>query len=77
MVEDTGTGLTAGATERLYEPFFTTKAKGMGLGLAICRTIMEMHHGRLSVGPRASGPGTTVCLALPLDGVPAAGGRPA
>ncbi len=57
MVEDTGTGLTAGATERLYEPFFTTKAKGMGLGLAICRTIVEMHHGRLSVGPRASGPG--------------------
>ena len=53
MVEDTGTGLTAGAIERLYEPFFTTKAKGMGLGLAICRTIVEMHHGRLSVGPRA------------------------
>jgi two-component system sensor kinase FixL len=36
VIEDTGIGLTAAAAERLYEPFFTTKAKGMGLALAIC-----------------------------------------
>jgi signal transduction histidine kinase len=67
MVEDTGSGLPAAAAERLYEPFFTTKATGMGMGLAICRSIVELHQGRLSVAPRASGPGTTACLTLPLE----------
>ena len=66
VVEDAGVGLSAVAAERLYEPFFTTKPKGLGLGLAICRTIVEMHDGRLSVAPRASGPGTTVRMAVPL-----------
>jgi len=67
VVEDTGIGLPAAAAERLYEPFFTTKAKGMGMGLAICRPIVEMHHGRLSVAPRPSGPGTRVRLTVPLE----------
>jgi two-component system CheB/CheR fusion protein len=67
FVDDTGIGLAAAVTARLYEPFFTTKPHGMGMGLAISRTIVELHHGRLSVGPRESGPGTTVRLVLPVS----------
>jgi two-component system CheB/CheR fusion protein len=66
--DDTGAGVSAAAAERLYEPFFTTKEQGMGMGLAICLTIAEMHRGRLFVEPRASGRGTTVRLLLPLEG---------
>ena len=62
LVDDTGIGFAAEVTARLYEPFFTTKPQGMGMGLAISRTIVELHHGRLSVGPRASGFGATVQL---------------
>jgi two-component system CheB/CheR fusion protein len=67
-LDDTGTGVSAAAAERLYEPFFTTKLGGMGMGLAICLTIAEMHHGRMSVEPGPSGVGTTVRLLLPLEG---------
>jgi two-component system CheB/CheR fusion protein len=66
-IEDTGAGLRAPAVERLYEPFFTTKPEGMGMGLAISQTIVEMHQGRLSVAARTSGPGTTARVALPLE----------
>jgi signal transduction histidine kinase len=66
-IDDTGTGFRAGVAERLYEPFFTTKPRGMGMGLAISRSIVELHQGRLSVTPRTAGAGTTVRLALPLD----------
>ena len=67
-LDDTGTGLSPAAAERLYEPFFTTKPQGMGMGLAICLTIAEWHRGGLFVEPRTSGPGTTVRLILPLEG---------
>jgi len=66
-ISDTGTGFRAGAAERLYEPFFTTKPQGMGMGLAISRSIVELHQGRLSVAPSAAGAGTAVRLALPLE----------
>ncbi len=46
-VEDTGSGIVAGQEEKLFELFVSTKAVGMGLGLAICRTIIEAHGGRL------------------------------
>jgi two-component system sensor kinase FixL len=67
LIDDTGIGLAADVTARLYEPFFTTKPHGMGMGLAISRTIVELHHGRLSVRTRESGFGTTVRLVLPVS----------
>jgi PAS domain S-box-containing protein len=63
-VSDTGPGLTAEAAEKLFEPFFTTKAEGMGMGLNICRSIVESHQGRLwaDQGPQ---PGCTLRFTLP------------
>jgi signal transduction histidine kinase len=46
-VRDSGPGLTSVALERLFEPFYTTKPRGLGLGLSICRSIIEAHGGRL------------------------------
>jgi two-component system sensor kinase FixL len=68
VFDDTGTGVSAAAAERLYEPFFTTKPQGMGMGLAICLTIVDMHGGRLAVEPGPAGVGTSVRLLLPLEG---------
>jgi PAS domain S-box-containing protein len=49
-VRDTGPGLDAAVVNRLFEPFYTTKPKGMGMGLAICHSIIEAHGGRLWAG---------------------------
>jgi len=47
-VQDTGKGIAADVMPRLYEAFFSTKAEGMGIGLSLCRSIVESHHGRLT-----------------------------
>ena len=62
-VRDNGAGFEN--PERAFEAFFTTKQNGMGMGLAICRSIIEAHHGRLWVA-RSEGPGATVCFTIPL-----------
>ena len=54
-IEDTGTGIDPSNIDRLFKPFFTTKANGMGMGLAICRSIIENHDGRIWVSPRTNG----------------------
>ena len=51
QIRDNGPGLAPGVERRLFEPYVTTKTGGMGLGLAICRTIVEAHGGRLSASP--------------------------
>jgi C4-dicarboxylate-specific signal transduction histidine kinase len=63
-VADRGTGIPEGKVDRIFEPFFTSKEHGMGLGLAICRSIVEVHGGRLRAVNNPDG-GATFHLALP------------
>jgi PAS domain S-box-containing protein len=72
VVHDTGPGLATDALDRLFEPYFTTKTGGLGMGLAISRSIVEAHHGSLLVQPRVAGDGATVRVALPLNREPRA-----
>lgn len=66
-IEDSGAGIPAGEAERIFQPFVTTKSFGMGLGLAICRSVAEAHHGRLWAENRSGG-GAVFRLRLPADG---------
>ena len=50
-VADTGPGISSQDLDRIFKPLFTTKSDGMGLGLSICRAIIEAHDGRLWVAP--------------------------
>jgi len=64
-VEDNGTGLEAGKMERVFTPFFTTKPEGVGVGLSICRSIVEAHGGRIAALPRQPH-GSLFQVSLPL-----------
>ena len=66
-VMDGGPGVSADAAARLFTPFFTTRADGMGLGLSLCRTVIEQHGGALEFLPRASGSGTEFRFTLPAE----------
>jgi signal transduction histidine kinase len=66
-VTDSGSGFPEEVLPHVFEPFHTTKVKGLGLGLAICRTIIVTHGGRLVVANNA-GKGATVRLTLPIQG---------
>ena len=62
-VTDTGPGIAPEIASHLFQPFFTTKVHGMGVGLSICRTIVEAHEGRISVESKPDG-GTVFCFTL-------------
>jgi signal transduction histidine kinase len=51
VIEDTGVGIEKGSADYIFVPFVTTKSHGMGMGLPICRSIVEAHAGRLTVEP--------------------------
>ncbi|MGE5470671.1 MAG: PAS domain S-box protein [Bacteroidota bacterium] len=65
-VSDHGHGLAEEDVERIFTPFYTTKAEGMGIGLAICRSIIEFHQGRLWVEPRREG-GSVFLFTVPIE----------
>jgi len=65
-VADHGPGVPAAAAERLFEPFNTTRPQGLGLGLSICRTIVESHGGRIGHAPRDGG-GAVFTVELPIE----------
>ena len=64
-VQDSGPGLDPKTMDRMFDAFFTTKSKGMGMGLAICHSIIETHGGRLWAGPNEPR-GATFQFTLPL-----------
>jgi C4-dicarboxylate-specific signal transduction histidine kinase len=65
-VKDVGIGFPPQAADQLFEAFYTTKADGMGIGLHVCRSIIEAHHGRMWATPNR-GPGATFSLSLPCS----------
>jgi PAS domain S-box-containing protein len=69
-VSDQGGGVKADMLDRLFRPFVTTKTRGLGLGLSICRSIVESHGGQLWATNNPKG-GATFCLALPANGATA------
>jgi len=66
-VSDSGPGLPAAVRARLFQPFVTTKAEGLGVGLSICRTIAQGHGGDLVLEDRQDGR-TTFCFTVPSAG---------
>jgi signal transduction histidine kinase len=79
-LDDAGPGIDADRQGRLFESFYTTKDGGMGMGLAICRSIIESHAGTISASNRAEG-GARFVFTLPgapvaerVDGAPTPGG---
>ena len=63
-IEDSGTGISASDLDRIFNPLFTTKSSGMGMGLSICRSIVESHGGRIWVST-AKGGGAVFQFELP------------
>jgi len=67
-VEDSGVGLDPNTISKIFEPFYTTKSSGMGMGLSICRSIVQNHGGRLWATAN-NGPGTSFQFNLPTSDV--------
>ena len=69
LVSDNGCGFSTGLEHKIFEPFFTTKPQGLGMGLAISRTMIEAHGGRLAARRNEHG-GATFVFTLPLEAEP-------
>lgn len=65
-VRDSGPGLSATSLEKLFEPFYTTKENGMGMGLSICRSTIEVRGGSLNGSNHAEG-GAVFEVRLPME----------
>jgi len=65
-VLDTGSGIDAASVKKLFDPFFTTKTKGLGMGLAICREIIQLHHGQMWARPNSPA-GAVFYFSLPAQ----------
>jgi two-component system sensor kinase FixL len=63
-VRDTGTGIAADAIESIFDSFISSKPEGLGLGLSICRSIVERHGGKISAANNPGG-GATFSITLP------------
>jgi signal transduction histidine kinase len=63
-IADTGPGMPADVKEKVFEPFFTTRSRGTGLGLPIAKRVVEAHGGRIAIDTPPSG-GTVVSMSLP------------
>jgi two-component system sensor histidine kinase DctS len=76
-VADQGPGIPPDVAARLFTPFFTTRAEGMGLGLSLCRTVAEQHGGALAYGPGPQGRGAAFRFSLPVARAAVAEAAPA
>jgi signal transduction histidine kinase len=66
-IRDNGPGLTLEQKQRIFEPFFSTKAKGTGLGMAIAGRIVEAHGGNIAIGEGGNGSGAVFLISLPRE----------
>jgi signal transduction histidine kinase len=66
-IADRGTGIPQGDLQRIFEPFVTTKPTGMGMGLAVCHTILAAHGGEIWASNNVDG-GATIHISLPKAG---------
>ena len=64
-IVDTGCGIPRETVDKIFDPLFTTRAKGIGLGLAVCKAIIDRHEGNIEVESQV-GKGTTFIIRLPL-----------
>jgi signal transduction histidine kinase len=73
-IEDTGAGMSEETLSRMFDLFFTTKPQGTGLGMALARSVIDLHAGALSISS-APGKGTRVTVRLPIEPANADGAR--
>jgi len=70
-VADSGSGIAAGQLESIFNPFVTSKPEGLGMGLSICRSIVESHRGTIRAANNPGGRGATISITLPAAPAPA------